>query len=248
MISVPEAGRFPSTVRPISRSNAPMRSEGKPSGYKGNGSSRRIPIISQCPVVVSLPADRSVARPCAEPGAAVASTPRIVVRSPSPSEARFGARIPPTTSAVFASVSEPSSPYATASGASPTPHESQTTTSTRGTSAAVIASPPVACSRCRARPTGAPRDARARSAARSARRSRRCRLHLRHGPLDVEEVRSQGAEDRDHLRALPGAMTSIGEARVRHELDVVGVRIGALRLDLAPQERLMPKQLLPEPG
>ena len=38
----------------------------------------------------------------------VASTPRIVVRRPRPSDARFGAWIPPTASAVFASVSDPS--------------------------------------------------------------------------------------------------------------------------------------------
>ena len=47
MISVPEAARFPSTVLPISCSNAPIRSGGNPFGYKGNGSSSRIPIISQ---------------------------------------------------------------------------------------------------------------------------------------------------------------------------------------------------------
>ena len=54
-----------------------MISGGNPSGYSGNGSSSRIPIISQCPVVVSLPAERSVARPCAVPAAARGATPSI---------------------------------------------------------------------------------------------------------------------------------------------------------------------------
>ena len=63
MISVPDAGTLPRIPRPIASSNGTTISGGNPSGYSGNGSSSRIPIISQCPVVVSLPADRSVARP-----------------------------------------------------------------------------------------------------------------------------------------------------------------------------------------
>ncbi len=63
MISVPDAGTLPRIPRPIASSNGSTISGGNPSGYSGNGSSSRIPIISQCPVVVSLPADRSVARP-----------------------------------------------------------------------------------------------------------------------------------------------------------------------------------------
>ena len=63
MISVPEAGSLPRIDWPIARSNGSTISAGNPSGYSGNGSSSRIPIISQCPVVVSLPAERSVARP-----------------------------------------------------------------------------------------------------------------------------------------------------------------------------------------
>ena len=112
-----------------------MISGGNPSGYNGNGSSRRIPIISQWPgrgVLARRPLRRP---PVAGPGADVASMPVIVVSIPRPSASRLGARSPPTASAVFASVSEPSSPYAAASGASPTPHESQTTTRTRGTDA-----------------------------------------------------------------------------------------------------------------
>ena len=63
MISVPDAGTLPRIRRPIASSNGPTISGGNPSGYNGNGSSSRMPIISQCPVVVSFPAERSVARP-----------------------------------------------------------------------------------------------------------------------------------------------------------------------------------------
>src|SRR3990170_2321127 len=48
------------------------------------------------------------------------------VRRPSPRPARFGARRPPTARAVLPSVSVPRSPYASASGAAPTPKESHT--------------------------------------------------------------------------------------------------------------------------
>ena len=82
---------------------------------------------------------------------------------------------PPTARAVFASVSEPSSRYAAASGASPTPQESQTTTSTRGTSASVTRRLLPACSRCTAAPTAGRRVARRRSLAHSARTYRTCR-------------------------------------------------------------------------
>ena len=63
MMPVPEAGRLHSTCRPIAASNGSMTSGGKPSGYVGNGRSSTTPIISQWPVVVSLPAPRSARRP-----------------------------------------------------------------------------------------------------------------------------------------------------------------------------------------
>jgi hypothetical protein len=69
-----------------------------------------MPAISQWPVVVSLPAERSVSRPWAEPGSAAGSTPAIVVSMPSPSPPRFGAWMPPTAAAVLPSVFELASP------------------------------------------------------------------------------------------------------------------------------------------
>ena len=63
MIAVPEAGRLQSTRRPTTASNGSSTSGGNPSGYVGNGCSSTTPIISQCPVVVSLPAPRSASRP-----------------------------------------------------------------------------------------------------------------------------------------------------------------------------------------
>ena len=110
MISVPEAGMLPRTWRPIARSKGSMISGGNPWGYSGNGSPSSIPIISQCPVVVSLPAETSVARPCAVPAAARGATPSIGVSRPRPSSSSAGTRNPPTAAAVWASVFEPSSP------------------------------------------------------------------------------------------------------------------------------------------
>ena len=63
MISVPDAGTLPRAGRPIRSWNGCMISGGKPSGYRGKGRSSTIPAISQWPVVVSLPAERSVSRP-----------------------------------------------------------------------------------------------------------------------------------------------------------------------------------------
>ena len=90
MISVPDAGTLPSTERPIAASNGSITSGGNPFGYKGNGSSRRMPIISQCPVVVSLPAESSVARPCAEPTSARGATPAISPSEPEPERLERG--------------------------------------------------------------------------------------------------------------------------------------------------------------
>src|SRR5512145_83951 len=67
MIAVPLAATFPSTPRPVRRSNSLISSGGKPSGYVGKGLLSWIPQISQCPVVLSLPADAGRIRPQAEP-------------------------------------------------------------------------------------------------------------------------------------------------------------------------------------
>src|SRR4029453_12212198 len=99
--------------------------------------SRTMPHISQCPVVVSLPAERSVRRPWAVPGPAVGAMPSIGVSRPRPSRSRFGAWIPPTAREDLPGVSEPSSPYAAAAGACPPPNESQTSIRILGTRAVV---------------------------------------------------------------------------------------------------------------
>ena len=57
MMSVPLPTTFPTTGRPVRRSNSAMTSWGKPRGYVGNGASRTTPHSSQCPVVLSFPAD-----------------------------------------------------------------------------------------------------------------------------------------------------------------------------------------------
>ena len=109
-------------------------------GYSGNGSSSRMPIISQCPVVVSLPADRSVARPCAEPASAAgrhAVDRREVAEPRATRGSARGGRRPRAPCCRACRHRRRRTP--SASGASPTPHESQTTSSTRGTSA--LASP-----------------------------------------------------------------------------------------------------------
>ena len=63
MISVPDAGLLPSTPRPVRFMNGSITSSGKPCGYVGNAVGVTTPIISQWPVVVSLPFERSSSRP-----------------------------------------------------------------------------------------------------------------------------------------------------------------------------------------
>ena len=47
MISVPDAGLFPMTPRPVWFMNGSMTSSGKPCGYVGNAVGVTTPIISQ---------------------------------------------------------------------------------------------------------------------------------------------------------------------------------------------------------
>src|SRR5215212_7958922 len=128
MISVPEAGLFPMTPRPVSSSKRRTIQSGKPSGYVGNGSSRIKPIISQWPASVALAADSSTMSPCEAPGEPSGGTPSISVTLPRPSLRRLGRSRPPTAFAVLPRVLAPSSPKSAASGASPTPTPSRTTT------------------------------------------------------------------------------------------------------------------------
>ena len=110
MITVPLAGWLPSHPRPVSRVNASMTSGGKPSGYVGNACVSTIPIISQWPVVVSLPALASAFLPHEARGASTGGTPRTSVMLPSPIEPSTGIESPPTTRAVLPSVFDPTSP------------------------------------------------------------------------------------------------------------------------------------------
>src|SRR5688572_6693294 len=201
MISVPEAGSLPKTSWPTCFWKGSMISGGKPSGYSGNGSVRTIPDISQWPVVVSLPAERSVSRPCAVPGSDRGSIPSIAVSRPRPSPPRFGAEIPPRALAVFPSVSEPASPYSAASGASPTPKESQTKIRTRGTAAsarddtsAAFASAGAVHAQDRPRERLEPLDRDLAAAALA--RPVGPEIHLREGPVHPAQVRAEGLHHR----------------------------------------------------
>src|SRR5688572_26328700 len=81
------------------------------------------PIISQCPVVVSLPALTSAIRPKAATGFSLVAGSGRVCRSPIRERVgRWGC----CDSSTWPRVLEPSSPKSAASGSSPTPMESQT--------------------------------------------------------------------------------------------------------------------------
>ena len=110
MIAVPEAVLLPMSPRPAAARSASVISGGKPLGKVGSASVVTRPAISQCPVMVSLPAEASRIAPQAPRGAAAAGTPAMAVRWPSPSAPRFGSVSPPTARAMFPSVSAPASP------------------------------------------------------------------------------------------------------------------------------------------
>src|SRR3954469_1939637 len=127
-ITVPEAALLPSVLRPMRRSYSAMTSAGKPFGYVRNGSSTMRPIISQWPVVVSLPAVSSAIRPNAPRGDSVDAGCGSVCSNPM--RARLG-RVGCCESRTWPRGFEPSSPKSRASGSSPTPRESQTMTMAR---------------------------------------------------------------------------------------------------------------------
>ena len=110
MISVPDAGTLPSTPRPVASANASTTSGGNPSGYVGIGSGVTMPMSSQWPMVVSLPAERVVRRPTTDGGASAGGQPLSGMTLPSPSSWRFGSSRPPTASATLARVDDPASP------------------------------------------------------------------------------------------------------------------------------------------
>src|SRR5919198_3092379 len=68
MIAVPDVAWLPRIVRPVCEESSASTSRGKPFGNTGKGRSRTIPIISQCPVTESFPADASAIRPTAAGG------------------------------------------------------------------------------------------------------------------------------------------------------------------------------------
>src|SRR6266516_2025578 len=86
------------------------------------------PISSQCPVVVSLPLERSARRPATAGAPGCGGHPSSSSTLPSPSASRLGTSSPPTARATFPRVSEPSSPKRSASGSAPAPTPSSTMT------------------------------------------------------------------------------------------------------------------------
>ena len=133
MISVPDAATFPITGRPVAFEKASITSAGKPSGYVGNGRSVTMPIISQWPVVVSMPRLRSRRRPYTDGAARRGGQPRSGMMFPRPRACIVGTSRPPTASATCSSVEEPAVPKSAASGRSPAPTASSTITHARGT-------------------------------------------------------------------------------------------------------------------
>src|SRR5262245_33749992 len=148
MISVPDAALFPSTPRPVRRANSEMISGATPFGNVGNARSRTMPIISQWPVTESFPAEASAILPYAacRPGQGSAAAgptrgpptartgepacpPRSTRRS-KPSLRSVGS-CSGTRFAILPTVLLPWSPYAAASGSSPTPTLSITMTMAR---------------------------------------------------------------------------------------------------------------------
>src|SRR5687768_8328036 len=129
-ISVPEAALLPRTLRPMPASKASTISGGNPPGKVWKAVSVTRPVISQWPVAVSLPALFSAILPQAPSGRGWRAPSKVGVRFPRPRAVRFGmctrreARTCPR-------VSLPVSPKAAASGASPTPRPSHTTTMAR---------------------------------------------------------------------------------------------------------------------
>src|SRR5919198_2311395 len=226
MMSVPEAGLLPSTFRPIASSNGWITASGKPFGYVGKGRSRTTPAISQCPVVLSLPAERSVSRPWAVPGPASGGTPRISVSNPSPSAARFGASIPPAARAQFPRVFVPSSPYSTASGAAPTPKESHTTSATRGASAAATRSRSfLFTGDAETRPGNGFEPFRGDGLVASLAQPVGTSLHLVESVFHVEEVRPQLLHKRDESSSLGRAVRTVGEPAFQVDREVFRVGI-----------------------
>ena len=86
----PDAGLLPSTPRAVRCMNGSITSCGKPCGYVGSACGVTMPIISQWPIVVSLPFDRSSSRPATAGAPACGGQPSSGSTLPRPSASRFG--------------------------------------------------------------------------------------------------------------------------------------------------------------
>src|SRR4051812_32019415 len=105
---VPLAGLLASQPgAPDRRCHSFIKSAGKPLGKVVNPFDRTMPIISQCPVVVSLPSDISDMRPNPAPAFSDGAHPGIPVMFPRPHFCRFGTTRPPTRFAQLPSVFAP---------------------------------------------------------------------------------------------------------------------------------------------
>src|SRR5258706_4833482 len=133
MIAVPDAALLPSTPRPVCRENSARISFENPFGNVGNARSSTMPIISQWPVTESLPAEASAMRPHAT--VRIADCGLRIALPIAPTRSSPSARSVGTSSGtclwMLPSVLLPWSPYAPASGSSPTPTLSITITMTR---------------------------------------------------------------------------------------------------------------------
>src|SRR5215210_521744 len=133
MISVPDAVLLPRTPRPVLCMNGSITSCGKPWANVGIAVGVTTPISSQCPVVVSLPFERSSSLPATAGAPGWGGQPSSGITFPRPSASSAGRSSPPTARATLPSVFDPSSPNEAASGNSPAPTASSTITQARGT-------------------------------------------------------------------------------------------------------------------
>ena len=195
-----EVAQHPSADRLLERSQHPGGNPAGTAGTRGRAGHPSSPSARWWCPCPPRPRSRGRGR---YPARAPAGTPWIDPTSPSPSAWRFGACRPPTARAVLPSVSDPASPYDSASGASPTPQESHTITHTRGTRGSptsprqLLAVDAQQGPRDRLEPLVGDRPAAPFARAVGP------RFHLREGPLDVVEVGAQRPRRRRSCGSAP---------------------------------------------
>jgi len=113
------------TPRPVKRENSSITTDGNPFGKVGKGRSRWMPAISQCPVVLSFPAEAGRMLPHAPTESSLRRRPLSGLMFPRPNCSRLGRVKPPVSRARLPRVSLPASPYSSASGAGPIPTPSR---------------------------------------------------------------------------------------------------------------------------